>query len=363
MSEVLEPLSGPVADDVALDRMAVAAPRLARHRIELSDGHMVGITVAGHGIPLVVVHGFSAEGVLYAQTLSRLVSMGFKVIAIDTAGHGGTSGLPYDGHDIHDYSDLLGRVIDEIGIRHYILAGHSMGGRLVAQLAAARPEQTIAVVLIDAIVGDTWDKMVYLFRLMPPLLGGIGATLLLDSLTIVPMFHDPKQAAKFLRLVAPTVVGHVRRPWRLLGPMASILRSRSSRYPLNEIAYNEIPVIVMHGDKDFAVPLRTAKDTAERTGGLLVTVQGGRHSWLLRDPEALPAIIHELLDSTLGQACKDALERAGVTHDAPTLSEIEAAMYEPGARIFALTPNSDVTTIAGRHHRAKLRWIIDSVAS
>ena len=29
--------------------------------------------LAGRGIPLVVVHGFSAEGFLYAQTLSRLV--------------------------------------------------------------------------------------------------------------------------------------------------------------------------------------------------------------------------------------------------------------------------------------------------
>ena len=34
----------------------------------------------------VVVHGFTAEGFLYAQTLNRLVRKGFKVIAIDMAG-------------------------------------------------------------------------------------------------------------------------------------------------------------------------------------------------------------------------------------------------------------------------------------
>ena len=71
----------------------VAAPRLARHTITLGDGHRVQIAVAGRGVPFVVVHGFSAEGLLYAQTLSRLVSSGFKVIAIDTAGHGGTAGF------------------------------------------------------------------------------------------------------------------------------------------------------------------------------------------------------------------------------------------------------------------------------
>ena len=90
MSHVVEPIPGPVPEGVPGDGVPVAAPRLARHRITISDGHTVGITVAGAGIPLVVVHGFSVEGFLYAQTLSRLVSMGFKVIAVDTAGHGGT---------------------------------------------------------------------------------------------------------------------------------------------------------------------------------------------------------------------------------------------------------------------------------
>jgi len=68
--------------------------RLSKHRIQLSDGHSVQALVAGRGVPLVVVHGFAAEGLLYAQSLSRLVSLGFKVVAIDTAGHGGTAVLP-----------------------------------------------------------------------------------------------------------------------------------------------------------------------------------------------------------------------------------------------------------------------------
>ena len=47
MSQVLEPIPGPVPDDVPLDPVPVAAPRLARHRIVLTDGHEVGITIAG----------------------------------------------------------------------------------------------------------------------------------------------------------------------------------------------------------------------------------------------------------------------------------------------------------------------------
>jgi pimeloyl-ACP methyl ester carboxylesterase len=359
MSQVLEPIPGPVPDDVPLDPVPVAAPRLARHRIVLTDGHEVGITIAGRGIPLVVVHGFSAEGFLYAQTLSRLVAMGFKVIAIDTAGHGGTEGLPSDGHDLREYSELLGRVIDELGIKRCVLAGHSMGGRLVTQLAAQRPEQTIAVLLIDAIVGDTWDRMVYAFRLVPGLLPLIGGALVLDSLSIVPL-RDPVQAAKMIRLLIPTVVGHVTQPWRLLGPMISILRSRSSRYALNEIAANHVPVFVLHGDRDLAVPLRTARQAAQRTNGTLITIRDGRHSWLLRDPETLPAIVAQLLPGDLGDACRGALVAEGLDPHESAPDRIEAALYTPAAKVFTLSPHRQVTTIAGRHHRPRFRWTTET---
>jgi pimeloyl-ACP methyl ester carboxylesterase len=357
MSNVVDPITGPTLDATAANE-TVAAPRLARHQIPLSDGHMVGISVAGRGIPLVVVHGFSAEGFLYAQTLSRLVSMGFKVIAVDTAGHGNTQGLPNDGQDLNSYSELLGRILDELGIEQFILAGHSMGGRLVTQLAAQRPDQTIAVLLIDAIVGDTWDKMVYLFRVAPPLLMAIGAALAIDSFSVAPLFSDPKQALKLLRLVAPTLAGHAVRPWRLAGPMVSILRSRSSRYTLNELATWKVPVFALHGNHDLPVPLRTARDTVARTNGTLVTVEGAGHSWLLRDPESLPAIVSELMDGELGQACADALRRQGVKRAKPTLADVERACYARNARIFSLTPMSSRTVGGGKHHRPRFKWSI-----
>ena len=332
MSHVVEPIPGPVPEGVPGDGVPVAAPRLARHRITISDGHTVGITVAGAGIPLVVVHGFSVEGFLYAQTLSRLVSMGFKVIAVDTAGHGGTRGLPADGADLKAYSELLGRIIDDLGIEQCILAGHSMGGRLVTQLAAVRPERTIAVMLIDAIVGDTWDKMVYAFRLAPPLVGVVGAALTVDAITILPVWRDPRQAIKFLRLALPTIVGDIVTRGDCWARW-SILRSRSSRYALNELAHEDVPVYVMHGDRDLAVPFRTAREAAERTEGTLITIKGGGHSWLLRDPETLPGIVAQLLPGTLGEACRAAIRRGGVTAKEPTLSGIERAL-PPDARIF-----------------------------
>ena len=120
-------------------RLEVTLPRLARHEITLDDGHTVGVAICGRGVPLVVVHGFSAEGILYAQTLSRPVDLGFKVIAVDTAGHGGTLGLPTGAQSMASYAALLGRVLDHLGVGPAVLVGHSMGGRLVAERPPASP--------------------------------------------------------------------------------------------------------------------------------------------------------------------------------------------------------------------------------
>jgi len=345
---------------VAAEAAAEAgAPRLARHTVTLADGHQVGLAICGRGTPLVLVHGFSAEGILYAQTLSRLVSMGFKVVAIDTAGHGGTLGLPTGGANMGSYTRLLGRVLDELGIRRAVLMGHSMGGRLVTELAASEPERAIAVVLLDAIVGDTWDRMVNLFRMAPPLLAGIGGILAIDTLSTVPFFRDPRQAVKLGRLVLPTILGHVRRPWRMVGPVVSILRSIPSAPMLDRIAERRVPLFVIHGERDLAVPLATAKASARRGHGDLVVVHKASHSWLLKDPEALPAVMHELMKGRLGTARLKALLAAGVDPNEATVDEIESAFFAPGSLVAELTPDQPWDDRQDLHHPPRYRWSVD----
>lgn len=361
MAETLvrEPIIGPDPDQPA--ERTVRTPRLTRHRFTLSDGHEIGLLMAGQGVPLVVIHGFSAEGFLYAQTLSRLAAMGFKVIAIDTAGHGTTAGLPSDGANIMAYADLLARALHELGVEKCVLAGHSMGGRLVTQVAATHPDMVIGVVLIDAIVGDTWDRMVYMFRVWPPLLTAVGAALLVDSVGVVPVFRDPKQAFKLGKLLVPTVVGHVTKPWRMLGPVVSLLRTRSSRYALDAAHSAGVPFFVLHGDRDFGVPMRTAEDTARRVQAPLVRIERAGHSWLLRDPETLPAVIRELREAGLGDAIEAAAAEQGLDLATATPAQLEAAMLADDSPLpFAARTGANADPeLHVDLHRPVFEWRID----
>ena len=339
-------------------RGRVASPRLARHTLRLDDGHRVQIAVAGRGVPFVVVHGFSAEGLLYAQTLSRLVSSGFKVIAIDTAGHGGTAGFASGGGDLAGYGALLGRTVDHLGIKRALYAGHSMGGRLVAELIGREPKRALGVMLIDAIVGQAWDRRVALSRFMPGVIACTGIGLVIDTLSTVPLVRNPRQAVKLGRLWAPVASNNLRRPQGLIGAAISIMRSGPSRWLLEAMGDHLVPVWVIHGDRDYPVPVSTATDAARRTRGELILVHGASHSWLLRDPEAMPAIVAELLEGSLGEVIRLGLTVEGLPVDVETetIADVERVLYQPDALVHALTPPLEFHATDVQRRRPTYRW-------
>ncbi|MEZ5238622.1 MAG: hypothetical protein R2716_06615 [Microthrixaceae bacterium] len=179
-------------------------------------------------------------------------------------------------------------------------------------------------------------------------------------MSIAPTFTDPRQAMKLMRLVTPTLLGHATQPWRLLGPVMSILRTRSSRYALDELhrhrgAGGRHPQQLRPGR---ALP--PAVDTVKRTEGTLVTVQRGGHSWLLRDPESLPAIMSEMLGGPLGDGIRDGLRAAGVRRRSPTLADVEKVCYRPGAAVLELSPPGETHKVVGRHRKPRYSWTVSS---
>jgi pimeloyl-ACP methyl ester carboxylesterase len=298
---------GEPGGDGAGDRgpRAAAYPRLARHRLTV-DGHRVGVAVGGQGVPLVLASGLLLTDRLYVQTLSRLAACGFRVVAVDVAG----SGISDDGKGLDEYGRLLGRVLETLEVERAVLAGHSLGGRLVTELAARRPERVVALLLVDASVGAPWDMLVRLVGYAPPSVGVLGAMLLADTLGTVPFARDLGQAAKLSRLAVPVMLGHLGAPWRLLGPGLSALYAAASAPLLDRVGAAGTPVVVVHG---------------------------AAHSFLLQDPETLPAIVRELLEGRLGEAWDRALAAAGLGPDAP-LAAVDEAFAPAGSRLRLLGP-------------------------
>jgi pimeloyl-ACP methyl ester carboxylesterase len=314
----------------------VSFQRLRSHSLRLSDGHRIGVTVGGRGIPLVVAHGFSFAGGLYVQSLSRLASMGFRVLAVDLAGHGGSDGLGARGWDLDAYRRFLTSVLDELGVGRAVFCGHSLGGRLLGEVTAAEPDRAIALLLVDAAVGQAWDDLAAFACLNPALLGLVGATLAAD--TLHTLFLTGDQGLKLQGLAIPQTVANVFAPWRLVAPALSVLLSAGSAVTLDRLKQAGLPVFVLHGERDQVVPLAAARDAARRSGGELVVIHGAAHSWLLEDPESLRSIVAELLGDGLGQACLRAIADTGLDPGTVSLAEMEEAFYAPDALALRLGP-------------------------
>ncbi|HEY1118350.1 MAG TPA: alpha/beta hydrolase [Acidimicrobiales bacterium] len=127
---------------------------------------------------------------------------------------------------------------------------------------------------------------------------------------------------------------------------------------LQRLAQEQIPVVAVHGTRDFAVPLQTSKDAARRANGQFVVIEGANHCWPLRDPETLPAIVSDLLHGPFGEAYREAVRDRGLDPDLATLDDVEEAFYAAGAPIRAMTPRSDFARLTARRRRPAYRYDI-----
>ena len=107
-------------------------------------------TIGKDGVrPFVLVPGIGVASTYFERLAPNLNSFG-PVHALDLPGFGGVP-HPDSAMSIDQYADLLGKVIDDLGLDDPVLVGHSMGTQVVSALAARRPDLT-TVVLIGPVV-------------------------------------------------------------------------------------------------------------------------------------------------------------------------------------------------------------------
>ncbi|MBV8929879.1 MAG: alpha/beta fold hydrolase [Mycobacteriaceae bacterium] len=285
--------------------------RLTHHLLELDDGHEVGVSIGGQGVPLVFMHGLALSRRAYLRMLSRVAGLGFLVIAVDAAGHGDTLNLPRDAGELADRVELTLRTLDALGIEQAVFAGHSMGGRMAIQLAAVAPHRVIAEVLFDAAAGASFDEAV------PTLLHSPGKAMRTLLGMAVDTQRDPlrsgvAEGSRYLRMLASVALGNARHPGGFAGAARAIMQSGDYTPLLHLLRDNDIPTIVLHGEKDLIVPFDSARDIAEDADATLYCVPGAYHSWMIANPRHGADALRQLLDDDLGEALRETAKSLGI---------------------------------------------------
>jgi pimeloyl-ACP methyl ester carboxylesterase len=271
----------------------------------LDDGHKVGVTVGGQGVPLVFLHGIALSGRAYVRFLSRLAGMGFLVVALDGAGHGFTPNLPRNAAELSHRVDLTLRALDALGVRKAVFMGHSMGGRMIIQLAAVAPERVLAAVLLNAAAGAPFDQSIRAPGRSPRR----AAQALLNAAYDAP--GDPRRLTaperkRYMRQMAGALARNVRTPLGLPGAVRAIIASGDYTPMLEAMRAHSVPTIVVHGENDLVVPFDSAHDMADRADGTLYRVPGAYHSWMLANPRHGADMMRQLLAAELGDVLRDA---------------------------------------------------------
>jgi pimeloyl-ACP methyl ester carboxylesterase len=112
------------------------------------DGRRFAWSRLGQGPPLVLVNGYAASSAEWDPTFTAALARTFTLICPDNRGTGDSELGDPDALSVDAMADDLAALVDELQLACPALAGWSMGGYIVQQLALRSPQRASAIALL-----------------------------------------------------------------------------------------------------------------------------------------------------------------------------------------------------------------------
>jgi len=119
------------------------------HRMVKTNGIRLHIAEQGEGPLVILCHGFPECWYSWRYQLSALAKAGFHAVAPDLRGYG-RSDRPQEVEQytiLHNIGDMVG-LVDALGARQAVIAGHDIGAPIAWQAAVLRPDRFRAVIAL-----------------------------------------------------------------------------------------------------------------------------------------------------------------------------------------------------------------------
>ena len=236
----------------------------------------------GSGEPVVLIHGYPLSGASWEKQMPVLLGAGRRVIAYDRRGFGRSS-QPTFGYNYDTFAEDLHKLVTQLDLRDFALAGFSMGGGEVARYFGKYGSKGVSKAVFISSVPP--------FLLKTPdnpegvegsVFDGIEKAVAADRYAFLTGFFKNFYNTDLLlgkRVSEQTVQSN----WNVAAG-ASATASLASVAAWHEdfrqdLTRIDVPTLVMHGDADRILPigasgLRTAKLIA---GARLLVVKDGPH--------------------------------------------------------------------------------------
>ena len=246
------------------------------HRTVTANGTRFHIAEAGEGPLVLLLHGFPQFWWTWRAQLASLSAAGYRAVAADLRGYGG-SDKPPRGYDLITAASDAAGMVRALGEANAVVVGHDWGGlvawtmatyypkvtRRLAVVSVAHPLRMRSTLLADAVRRGAGSGQTFGFQLP-----------ILPERRLVR--HDALQVGRMLRawsgpgwpdqeaerryraaMCIPSVAHSALEYHRWF--MRSRLRSDGMRYAHRMRAPVQAPTLQLHGAVDTCVPLSTAR--------------------------------------------------------------------------------------------------------
>lgn len=264
--------------------------------------HIVELGAANSGIPVVLIHGASAN-LNSLRDLGERLAQTRRVILIDRPGHGWSTRANVSASTPGIQAQMIADALERLGVPRAVIVGHSWAGALAAAFALEHQKRTAGLVMLSPVT-HPWPGGIAWYHHVgtTPLLGPLFAHTL--ALPVGTLMLSPGAQAAFLPQTMPegyvgdTSVALLLRPDEFLAnahDMATLKDSVSLRAPL----YSRItaPTIVITGDADKTVSpdIHSRAFVAAVPHARLILLPGIGHLPQNAAPDAIVAAIDSIM--------------------------------------------------------------------
>jgi pimeloyl-ACP methyl ester carboxylesterase len=243
----------------------VAGPHCRRVHIGSST---IYSEVTGKGSPVVLIHGLAGSTRWWEKNIAAL-ARNHEVHTIDLVGSGKSVGS----FVLRDAANILAQWMEHCGLRRAAVVGHSMGGHIAAELAAAHPHLVERLALVDAALN---------FAGAPQ-----PTTQDIKALSYLPLGMLPLIVPEALKTGLPTLARAAYEMVKAdMAPTLARIRART---------------LVIWGENDPAVPLTLGYKLASMLpGNALAVIKGAGHVPMWEQPAAFNSVLTAFLNSRDG---------------------------------------------------------------
>jgi len=237
--------------------------KVNNHRAISAGDVLIHCQVVGESeaTPLLFLHGNGEDLHIFDPQIAYF-SKSYKVVAIDTRGHGestrGTEPLTFDTFA----ADLI-TLLDALHIKQAHLVGFSDGAVTALHTAIKHPKRILSMVLLGANYTPRG------FKWFPY----ISVRLVYAWLCVVSLFAKSKRLQREI--------------WGLMVYQPHLT--------LDEIGGIRVPTLVVTGEKDMVSQRQNNKMCRAIEGAQRLVIEGGDHFWILKQPDVLNNVIMHFL--------------------------------------------------------------------